>query len=75
MSSNTPQLRSYDLKLQRLNSHKRRATALLVVMFLIMLVAGFYRREYPSLGYVVAFAEAALVGGLADWFAVTALFR
>jgi len=30
---------------------------------------------YPWLGYVKAFAEAAMVGGLADWFAVTALFR
>ena len=29
----------------------------------------------PALGYVKAFAEAAMVGGLADWFAVTALFR
>ncbi|HMB74604.1 MAG TPA: DUF445 domain-containing protein [Gammaproteobacteria bacterium] len=29
----------------------------------------------PGLGVVVAFAEAALIGGLADWFAVTALFR
>jgi uncharacterized membrane-anchored protein YjiN (DUF445 family) len=26
-------------------------------------------------GFVKAFAEAAMVGGLADWFAVTALFR
>ncbi|QZA79106.1 DUF445 domain-containing protein [Deefgea tanakiae] len=75
MSSNPPAIRPYDLKLQRLNQHKRRATALLVLMLIIMLVSGYYRREYPSLGYVVAFAEAALVGGLADWFAVTALFR
>jgi len=30
---------------------------------------------YPWLGYVKAFAEASMVGGLADWFAVTALFR
>jgi uncharacterized membrane-anchored protein YjiN (DUF445 family) len=30
---------------------------------------------YPWLSYVKAFAEAAMVGGLADWFAVTALFR
>jgi uncharacterized membrane-anchored protein YjiN (DUF445 family) len=30
---------------------------------------------HPLLGYVKAFAEAAMVGGLADWFAVTALFR
>jgi uncharacterized membrane-anchored protein YjiN (DUF445 family) len=31
--------------------------------------------RYPWLAYVKAFAEAAMVGGLADWFAVTALFR
>src|SRR5206468_2122381 len=31
--------------------------------------------RYPWLGYVRATAEASLVGGLADWFAVTALFR
>ncbi|MCB2051054.1 MAG: DUF445 domain-containing protein, partial [Novosphingobium sp.] len=29
----------------------------------------------PVWGYVLAFSEAAMVGGLADWFAVTALFR
>jgi uncharacterized membrane-anchored protein YjiN (DUF445 family) len=31
--------------------------------------------QQPLWGYVAAFAEAAMVGGLADWFAVTALFR
>ena len=31
--------------------------------------------NHPALGVVVAFSEAALIGGLADWFAVTALFR
>lgn len=30
---------------------------------------------HPMVGFVQAFAEAAMVGGLADWFAVTALFR
>jgi uncharacterized membrane-anchored protein YjiN (DUF445 family) len=30
---------------------------------------------YPSLGWLRAFAEAAMVGALADWYAVTALFR
>ena len=30
---------------------------------------------HPGIGYLRAFCEAALVGGLADWFAVTALFR
>jgi len=31
--------------------------------------------RYPALSFVAAFAEAAMVGALADWFAVTALFR
>ena len=30
---------------------------------------------HPAWGFVRAFAEAAMVGGIADWFAVTALFR
>jgi uncharacterized membrane-anchored protein YjiN (DUF445 family) len=31
--------------------------------------------DHPAWGFVRAFAEAAMVGGIADWFAVTALFR
>src|SRR6267143_6244256 len=59
----------------RLDSMKRRATALLGVALLIFVVASMYEPVYPWLGYVRATAEASLVGGLADWFAVTALFR
>src|SRR5437660_4461677 len=59
----------------RLESMKRRATALLGVALLIFVVASMYEPVYPWLGYVRATAEASLVGGLADWFAVTALFR
>jgi uncharacterized membrane-anchored protein YjiN (DUF445 family) len=51
------------------------ATGMLVVMAAIFLAANGYDEAYPWLGYVKAFAEAAMVGGLADWFAVTALFR
>src|SRR2546423_10614083 len=51
------------------------ATGLLVVMALVFAAARALEPRYPSLGYVKAFAEAAMVGGLADWFAVTALFR
>jgi len=54
---------------------KRAATGLLVVMALIFIAARQFEPAYPALGYVKAFAEAAMVGGLADWFAVTALFR
>src|SRR5690349_14983546 len=54
---------------------KRRATALLGVALLVFVAASIYEPLYPWLGYVRATAEASLVGGLADWFAVTALFR
>ncbi|MDQ3478350.1 MAG: DUF445 domain-containing protein [Pseudomonadota bacterium] len=51
------------------------ATGLLLVMAAIFLAARAFQPAYPWLGFVKAFAEAAMVGGLADWFAVTALFR
>jgi uncharacterized membrane-anchored protein YjiN (DUF445 family) len=51
------------------------ATGLLVVMAVVFVVARTFQEQYPSLAYVKSFAEAAMVGGLADWFAVTALFR
>jgi uncharacterized membrane-anchored protein YjiN (DUF445 family) len=41
----------------------------------VYVVAGFWPRPAPWLGYLRAFAEAATVGACADWFAVTALFR
>lgn len=51
------------------------AAGLLVAMAAIYLAARHYEPLYPAAGFVRAFAEAAMVGGLADWFAVTALFR
>jgi uncharacterized membrane-anchored protein YjiN (DUF445 family) len=54
---------------------KRIATGVLVVMAGIYLIARQFVDVHPSVGFVKAFAEAAMVGGLADWFAVTALFR
>jgi uncharacterized membrane-anchored protein YjiN (DUF445 family) len=51
------------------------ASALLAAMTALYVAAGLLRARYPELGYVAAFAEAAMIGGLADWFAVTALFR
>src|SRR3954454_16666169 len=51
------------------------ATGLLVVMAAVFAAARAFDAAYPALGFVKAFAEAAMVGGLADWFAVTALFR
>jgi len=51
------------------------ATLLLVAMAGVFMLATLYQASLPWLSYVRAFAEASLVGGLADWFAVTALFR
>src|ERR1051325_4789983 len=51
------------------------ATGLLVVMAAVFGITRILEPQYPWLGYVKAFSEAAMVGGLADWFAVTALFR
>ncbi|WP_375402330.1 DUF445 domain-containing protein [uncultured Sphingomonas sp.] len=55
------------------------ATGLLVAMaalfFISRALIGAYPQDAPFWGFVRAFAEAAMVGGLADWFAVTALFR
>ena len=54
---------------------RRTATGLIVLMAALFLWSGRYLGMHPAWGYLHAFAEAAMVGGLADWFAVTALFR
>lgn len=51
------------------------ATLMLVAMAAIFIVSHRFLDAHPVWGFVHAFAEAAMVGGLADWFAVTALFR
>ena len=51
------------------------ATGLLVAMAAVFAATRALEAQYPALAWVKAFAEAAMVGGLADWFAVTALFR
>ena len=51
------------------------ATAMLLAMAALFVVARHFQPLHPAWGYALAFAEAAMVGGLADWFAVTALFR
>src|SRR5438132_268030 len=59
----------------QLDAMKRRATGLLALAAAVFAGASVFEGQYPWLGYVRATAEASLVGGLADWFAVTALFR
>src|SRR5690242_20208436 len=66
---------SAEVRARQLAAARRRATALLgavTVLFVAVTVAGAHG---TLLGYVQAGAEASMVGGVADWFAVTALFR
>ncbi|KMS52765.1 membrane protein [Novosphingobium barchaimii LL02] len=51
------------------------ATGLLLAMAVAFILLRRFGGEHPGWGYAIAFTEAAMVGGLADWFAVTALFR
>jgi uncharacterized membrane-anchored protein YjiN (DUF445 family) len=51
------------------------ATGLLAAMAVLFVTTHGLVGDHPVWGYVNAFAEAAMIGGLADWFAVTALFR
>src|SRR5580698_2903862 len=70
-----PPPESVELRKRRLAAARRRASALLAgvtVLFVAVTVAGAHG---TLLSYVQAGAEAAMVGGVADWFAVTALFR
>ena len=70
---------SADARRAGLHRMRRIAGAVLAVMGLLFVLAAAGRRVWPSaaeaLGWIQAFAEAGLAGGLADWFAVTALFR
>ena len=64
-----------DDKRARLRRMKTIATALLGVMAIVFAISSRLKPAYPILAWVEAFSEAALIGGLADWFAVVALFR
>ncbi|HEX6369127.1 MAG TPA: DUF445 family protein, partial [Longimicrobium sp.] len=70
-----PPLRDEEEKRTRLIRMKRLATGLLVFATLVFVVTSILEHRWPGLGYVRATAEAAMVGAIADWFAVTALFR
>ncbi len=58
-----------------LGGMKRLATGMLALMAAVFVASRIYQPLWPWLAWVEAFAEAAMVGALADWFAVTALFR
>ncbi len=66
-----------DTKKIQLRKHKLFATGLFFLMALIYSVMVYLQHHGAErwMGYVEAFSEAGMVGALADWFAVTALFR
>jgi uncharacterized membrane-anchored protein YjiN (DUF445 family) len=62
-------------KKAQLRKHKWFATLLFLIMAVIYCICEFLFKHDNWSGYVKAFSEAAMVGALADWFAVVALFR
>lgn len=70
---NNPEL----IKQQQLRKHKTLATGLFLLMLVTYISCVYAIRHYSFswIYYVKAFSEAAMVGALADWFAVTALFH
>jgi uncharacterized membrane-anchored protein YjiN (DUF445 family) len=62
-------------KRRRLRHSRLTALALLPLTAMLLLVSGRLKTVHPQFAGVQFFAEASLIGGLADWFAVVALFR
>ncbi|OBV37931.1 DUF445 domain-containing protein [Janthinobacterium psychrotolerans] len=63
------------LKRDRLRTMQWVAVGLLLAAALLFALARSQRASHPAWGYLEAFAEASMVGAIADWFAVVALFR
>ncbi len=64
-----------ELKRVRLVRMKMFATGMLILVAILFVLSTMYETRWHWLAWVRAFSEAAMVGGIADWFAVTALFR
>ncbi|OQM77670.1 DUF445 domain-containing protein [Manganibacter manganicus] len=62
-------------KLAALRRTKIVAAGALGLCAALFIAAKILEGRYPGLGFVAAFAEAAIIGGLADWYAVVALFK
>jgi uncharacterized membrane-anchored protein YjiN (DUF445 family) len=71
----TPVVMDENERARRLVVMKRRATSLLVLFTALFIASRLLESRYPWLAVIRAVSEAAMVGGLADWFAVTAIFR
>ncbi len=64
-------------KRSQLKKYKMFATGLFVLMAIVFVIMTILEKKNDAhwIGYIRAFSEAAMVGALADWFAVTALFN
>lgn len=64
-------------KKRQLKNYKTLATGLFILMAIVFVTMTVLQKQNHShwIGYIRAFSEAAMVGALADWFAVTALFN
>ncbi|MDH6229624.1 uncharacterized membrane-anchored protein YjiN (DUF445 family) [Mesorhizobium soli] len=71
----TTDFRDDAAKLAALRRTKLIATGALCLCVAVFATAKIYQPVYPWLGFVAAFAEAATIGGIADWYAVVALFK
>src|ERR1700748_3759174 len=72
LSTFTPADASRAAELRRV---KALATLVLLGTLTLFVVAKLLLNVHPVFGFIAAFAEAATIGGLADWYAVVALFR
>ena len=63
------------IRIQELTLMKRLVTGLLIIVVTIYAVSAYFELSYHWVGYLTATSKAAMVGAIADWFAVTALFR
>ncbi|MEP5730559.1 MAG: DUF445 family protein [Sulfitobacter sp.] len=63
------------IRLAALRRIKMLATLVLLVCFLVLILTKVLEAQFPSLAIVAAFAEAATIGGIADWYAVVAIFK
>ena len=66
---------TFHRRVHRIFPMKKLATLLLLFVTAIFIVSVYFEGSSAYLPWVRAFAEAAMIGALADWFAVTALFR
>ena len=60
---------------RQLARQKAWATGLVLLCAVVFVITRALEGRYAGLAYVAAFAEAAIIGALANWYAVVALFR